>query len=506
MKRLTVLTILACLAVVTVPIQAHTEDAPLVTPLFAGQTEDVGDVLVWNDADYLYVKFVTEDPWYMMETHVHVATSPDGIPQTKKGNPIPGQFQYGSMHGPTLIRLYKIPLEWSACTPLYIAAHTAANIQQTMWVYSDGTESFYAKSGPGTTGNPNNNPLPPRSGDAVPTWNHPSWISLVNPQFTYGQWIWESYRCLNPIYGDVVDFEKEFVVPGLPGGGTLWITVDNGFEAFLNGTSLITDGLSVGWRNSDLKEASVSTSGWNSVEVTDFLAQGANKFRFETANEYFDTDDGHGSPGTTGSNPGGLIYEALITYYEDGETAWGDGTEFVEDRGWATYFCYEPCKDWSLPTNPVSLKIHAYPGASNNYFDLKLWNVGGGYDISDGVWTGWCADEHVLIYLNTNYTADVYSSLDPDDLPSWAGDDEQWDYVNYILNHKHPNASMNDIQQAIWYFTDAGYPMPTDLEAAAMVNDALANGAGFYPTNGQFGAVILAVGPNVQLVFIEVDP
>ena len=28
---------------------AHTEDDPLVVDLLAGQTEDIGDVLVWND-------------------------------------------------------------------------------------------------------------------------------------------------------------------------------------------------------------------------------------------------------------------------------------------------------------------------------------------------------------------------------------------------------------------------------------------------------------------------
>ena len=95
-----------------------------------------------------------------------------------------------------------------------------------------------------------------------------------------------------------------------------------------------------------------------------------------------------------------------------------------------------------------------------------------GYDVDDGVRTGWCPDEHVYIYLGRTYDAYLYSSYDPN-LPSWAQDDEQWDYVNYILNHKHPDASMMDIQQAIWYFTDAGHPMPTDPEAKAMVDDAL---------------------------------
>jgi hypothetical protein len=170
-----------------------------------------------------------------------------------------------------------------------------------------------------------------------------------------------------------------------------------------------------------------------------------------------------------------------------------------------TYTVQPPYKLWNLPEGPASLRINADPGTSTNYFDLKLWNVGSGYDIGDGVYTGWCADEYVYIYLNTNYAADVHSSFDPN-LPSWASDDEQWDYINYILNHKHPSASMNAIQQALWYFADAGYPTPTDPEAAAMVNNALANGPGFQPVTGQVGAIILAIQPTVQLVFIEVDP
>jgi hypothetical protein len=39
------------------------------------------------------------------------------------------------------------------------------------------------------------------------------------------------------------------------------------------------------------------------------------------------------------SNPGGLIYEAEITYYADGETAWGDGDPFPGNN-WGMYFTY----------------------------------------------------------------------------------------------------------------------------------------------------------------------
>jgi hypothetical protein len=318
-------------------------------PLIAGQNQTIGHVEVWNDTSILYVKFVTVAPWYMMETHVAVGDSLSDIPVTKKGNPIPGQFEYGSTHSPVLVRQYEIPLAGLGSS-LFIAAHAATNLQSAMWVCSDGTETYTAMSGPGTATNPNPeyadplNPPAPRSGEAVLTWNHPSWISNVNPQFTCGQWVWESYECVNPIYGDVVDFYKSFPVPGLPNGGTLWITADNGYKAYINGMPIVgaSDGLSGDWRTSDLTESYVTTAmaAWSSVEIASFLASGMNTFHFETANEYMYPDDGSNPVGTVTNNPGGLIYEAYITYYEDGETAWGAGTEFVTDRGWATYFTY----------------------------------------------------------------------------------------------------------------------------------------------------------------------
>ena len=69
-------------------------------PLYAGQDMLVGEVLVWDDGENLCVKYQLNDEaiaegWLLTETHLAVATSLDDIPQTKKGNPIPGQFPYG---------------------------------------------------------------------------------------------------------------------------------------------------------------------------------------------------------------------------------------------------------------------------------------------------------------------------------------------------------------------------------------------------------------------------
>lgn len=166
-------------------------------------------------------------------------------------------------------------------------------------------------------------------------------------------------------------------------------------------------------------------------------------------------------------------------------------------------------KGWKLPSDQIGLMVW-HPSGSNYYFDIELSDVGSGYDIWDGVWPGWCADSHVYIYQNVNYNPSVYSSLDPTlgNNCEYCADDERWNYVNYILNHKHPDANWTEIQAAIWYFTDTDpdYQNFWTWRSQAMVDDALANGAHFYPSSGEFGAVILAVNSNTQLVFIEVDP
>lgn len=68
-------------------------------PLYAGQHDLVGEVLVWDNGLELCVKYrLNQDAlnagWLIYETHVDAATSLEGIPQ-KNGNPPPGQLRYG---------------------------------------------------------------------------------------------------------------------------------------------------------------------------------------------------------------------------------------------------------------------------------------------------------------------------------------------------------------------------------------------------------------------------
>ena len=130
MKKLLGLLMVLSFVLTLVPAAAFAHNAldPFVTDLIAGggnpkSATDVGEVEVWNDGDYLYVKYVVDaEDWSMTKTHLAVATDLDDIPQ-KKGNPIPGRFEYSDTED-----TYRIPLEWDVDTELYIAA--PANVQK----------------------------------------------------------------------------------------------------------------------------------------------------------------------------------------------------------------------------------------------------------------------------------------------------------------------------------------------------------------------------------------
>jgi len=91
--------------------------------LYAGKDNAVGVVKVWNDTDKLYVKYILDDPWCLMETHLHVGTELSDIPQTKKGNPIPGKFDYKMEHNCAPYYTYSIDMPLVSDDELYIAAH-----------------------------------------------------------------------------------------------------------------------------------------------------------------------------------------------------------------------------------------------------------------------------------------------------------------------------------------------------------------------------------------------
>jgi hypothetical protein len=253
---------------------------------------------------------------------------------------------------------------------------------------------------------------------------------------------------------------------------------------------------------------------------------------------------------------GGEVFIAchavVITKEGDGwreETAWGcydksgepafNSYEW-EGKRWGCYFDYtiqppgEPGKGViDIPLEVIQVKFHFHmigKGQVDSYFDVELQGVPEGYDIintvgDQGWYDGWCADSDMGIEaMNTFIDAKLYLSTDVDSLPAYAKDDEiYWDQINYVLNKYHvgegiyASADYRDIQVVIWYLTDAT-PVLTDPDIAGydaalvddILDDAALNGVGFYPSPGEWLAVIVdtdfAPTQTHQLTFIVVDP
>ncbi|MFY1111498.1 MAG: hypothetical protein AB3K77_07455 [Methanosarcinaceae archaeon] len=110
MKKSYITALAVALALLPIMAMAHTESDPYTIDLIAGQNMDAGDVKVWNDGNYLYVTYDTDEDWCLTETHLHVATPGEEIPTTSKGNPIPGQFEYSMEHDCVDSYTYKVDL------------------------------------------------------------------------------------------------------------------------------------------------------------------------------------------------------------------------------------------------------------------------------------------------------------------------------------------------------------------------------------------------------------
>ena len=309
---------------------AHTEDDPFIADLIAGGGNeksqiDVGDILVWNDADFLYVKYVLmEAGWCLLETHLHVADDPLAIPQ-KNGNPIPGQFELPAMYFEpctTYEYTYVIPLDWPSCIDIYIAAHAvvATVSSECLLVVSDASAEWSAD---GAAWEP-----------AVACWVHSSWTDIAG-----ATWIWRTYET-DPLweYNNVPEggwyFRKSFALPSTAFGITASAVAANGDNAYtiaLNGVSLVPGGEGV------MDKDDPNHGGWSTIVdhviPAGVVADGDNELQLRAMN-YYDW-------GGPYDNPAGLAFkvEVCYDYIDREETAWGDGTDF-EGKNWATYITY----------------------------------------------------------------------------------------------------------------------------------------------------------------------
>jgi hypothetical protein len=311
---------------------------------------DVGDVIVWNGFGYIYVKYViTEEGWYLTETHLAVAKELSGIPQTKKGNPIPGQFQYSTIHDPPVTEYtYTIPLTWDVDTTLYIAAHAkVVHITHVCTTIVSDTDVLWSSNGVNWQ-------------NTYACWVHPSWANIPG-----ATWVWiEEYTRPAWEYDNVPEggwyFKKPFTLPETAFNIKASVVAANGDNAYriaINGIALDPEG--EGAMNKDGPDHYEWSTIVQHTVPEGTINPGYNEIQLRALN-YFNWGDAY-------SNPAGLIFkmELCYDYIDREETAWGAGTSFP-GKNWATYFTYgvQP---------PVIIR---YPETGNVYIGYEDWPNG----------------------------------------------------------------------------------------------------------------------------------
>lgn len=112
--------------------------------LYAGQTIPVGDIVVSNDNDSIYVTYTLTGGWELVESHLYIGNVA-GIPSNKSGNPKIGNFPYQRSHtAGTTTYSYSVVIPGNESCYV-IAAHAsvqlvqAGSIVQSETAWSEGT-------------------------------------------------------------------------------------------------------------------------------------------------------------------------------------------------------------------------------------------------------------------------------------------------------------------------------------------------------------------------------
>jgi len=379
--------------------------------LYAGQTNLIGSVKVWNDDTTLYVYFDTTE--VLLETHVHVGTDVSDIPQTKKGNPIPGQFDSAISYPDTHLHEFGAPF---AGTSLVIAAHAAMGQADSMAIVSEPDAGTVEVS---TTG-----PYTGYGSELTPVacWVHGNW-----PGISEATWISSAYyRETEGTFGSWRLFTRPFDVQGVVvDGATMTVNSDNVEDVAINDDWVGTSEYSTDWLSRVYGVGTVtymSPYGWQQVKTYPLgVEPGANILQILMRN-YPNGENvtGEGTAGTT-ANPTGLAYKLNIDYYVKAETAWGDGEPF-EGRNWATYMDYTVMeRRWDL-TGTYVYHYQCVSGCSGTYHhdmvitdhDLDTGDFGGygGYPAGSTYSITWIiigdVDGDLITWYNIDYDLSSY--------------------------------------------------------------------------------------------------
>jgi hypothetical protein len=343
------------------PVIAHTEEEPFIVDLIAGggnekSAIDVGDVLVWNDVDFLYVEYSLIEGWCLTKTHLDVNISLENIPQTKKGNPIPGHFGYKEEHDHLSSFTYEIPISWGIDTEIFIAAH--ADVERIIGFESPNLDNFNQALPEQVimsvqyfyVGGPSYFPVTTITGDPL-TGEYEGWCidtdNTILSNFDYTTNVYSSYE---PLPFSIVEHPENLDLVN-------WIINQDYVEKDSTCCGVFTYG-DVQRAIWELIEDDPYGSGlgpWEQCRVDEILvAAYANGEGFMP---------GCGDSVAVILEPFEMcmcpqqVIIAQVSFidvgldctpiYGEGETAWGDGEEFNIGKNWATYFTYS-IQGWNL--------------------------------------------------------------------------------------------------------------------------------------------------------------
>lgn len=116
---------------------------PVEKTIFAGQTTNVGSVVVWNDETNVYVSYQTTGTYLLKKTHLYVGAC-SSIPVNNSGNPRIGLFPYTATHGTTGVSIYTYTIPRSSLpsgTCICVAAHAE------IVAYNTSGQQVYSQTG-----------------------------------------------------------------------------------------------------------------------------------------------------------------------------------------------------------------------------------------------------------------------------------------------------------------------------------------------------------------------
>lgn len=157
------------------------------------------------------------------------------------------------------------------------------------------------------------------------------------------------------------------------------------------------------------------------------------------------------------------------------------------------------------------------PGSMGTYFDVTFSGIDPDeFDIKNGTYGVWCGDKSNSIDANTTYTVRAYNSLAPATWPVGLTIDEaKIQKLNFFFNKlpllipgfEYDNTIDHwvQIQNVIWKITN-DWPIVPGSPAETYYNYVMANHVGYEVPPGGWAAILFWKNPEVQLVFVVVDP